>query len=231
MVYVSYVVPGCAFFALGALKLGNVVGFFPRHILVGCIGGIGAFLVETGYACLFSSDRFDSITTSFLNRLTVSTRMDDDEFNFFSLESLKAMFLDKENVTLWIIPLALAIVLRCITYKFHHQLIFPLCASLSKIYLLTFSFSHDPVDFVFIFVVFYIVVFSAHLDLNALREKRWVFDMGETHESWYRFYSYLGKNHLVPFFFLPYSYLNSCADFKAFRIGPMISTLPTQLAL
>jgi len=41
---------GLSFFILGALKLGAVIGFFPRHILIGCIGGIGAFLIETGYA-------------------------------------------------------------------------------------------------------------------------------------------------------------------------------------
>ena len=40
---------GLTFFLLGALRLGALVGFFPRHILVGCIGGVGAFLIETGY--------------------------------------------------------------------------------------------------------------------------------------------------------------------------------------
>jgi MFS superfamily sulfate permease-like transporter len=40
---------GLAFLLLGALRLGALLGFFPRHILVGCIGGVGAFLIETGY--------------------------------------------------------------------------------------------------------------------------------------------------------------------------------------
>jgi MFS superfamily sulfate permease-like transporter len=39
---------GLSFFLLGFLKLGLLIGFFPRHILVGCIGGVGAFLIETG---------------------------------------------------------------------------------------------------------------------------------------------------------------------------------------
>ena len=45
----SSVLTGLSFFLLGALKLGVVVGFFPRHILVGCIGGIGIFLIQTGF--------------------------------------------------------------------------------------------------------------------------------------------------------------------------------------
>lgn len=56
---------GLTFFLLGALRLGALIGFFPRHILVGCvcqivpaslahrrnnscIGGVGVFLVITG---------------------------------------------------------------------------------------------------------------------------------------------------------------------------------------
>jgi SulP family sulfate permease len=31
----SSLLTGVAFFALGALKLGGLIGFFPRHILVG----------------------------------------------------------------------------------------------------------------------------------------------------------------------------------------------------
>jgi sulfate permease, SulP family len=47
----SSVMTGLAFFALGAARLGTLIGFFPRHILVGCIGGVGVFLVITG--CVF----------------------------------------------------------------------------------------------------------------------------------------------------------------------------------
>jgi len=45
----SSILTGLSFCLLGALKLGVVVGFFPRHILVGCIGGIGIFLIQTGF--------------------------------------------------------------------------------------------------------------------------------------------------------------------------------------
>lgn len=43
----SSMVTGLAFFLLGYFKLGKLVGFFPRHILVGCIGGVGYFLCQT----------------------------------------------------------------------------------------------------------------------------------------------------------------------------------------
>jgi SulP family sulfate permease len=43
----STIATGLAFMALGYLSLGSLIGFFPRHILVGCIGGVGYFLLET----------------------------------------------------------------------------------------------------------------------------------------------------------------------------------------
>lgn len=46
----SSIITGLVFFALGALRSGRLLEFFPRHVLCGCIGGIGAFLVITGYA-------------------------------------------------------------------------------------------------------------------------------------------------------------------------------------
>ncbi|KAJ2801831.1 hypothetical protein H4R21_002650 [Coemansia helicoidea] len=44
----STLVTGTVFFLLGALRVGALVDFFPRHILVGCIGGVGYFLLQTG---------------------------------------------------------------------------------------------------------------------------------------------------------------------------------------
>jgi len=43
----SSVIVGIVFYGLGHFKLGRVVYFFPSHVLVGCIGGIGAFIVIT----------------------------------------------------------------------------------------------------------------------------------------------------------------------------------------
>ena len=43
----SSVIVGLTFYALGWLKQGKIVYFFPNHVLVGCIGGIGVFIVIT----------------------------------------------------------------------------------------------------------------------------------------------------------------------------------------
>jgi len=98
--------PGVSFFLLGFFRLGSLLGFFPRHILVGCIGGIGVFLIITG--------------------LNVSTRLQDDEFSL-SLDTL-LFFLRGYNLALWVPAFALAALLRVITSRWHHQLILPTCA-------------------------------------------------------------------------------------------------------
>lgn len=43
----SFIV-GLVFYLLGRFELGRIVYFFPSHVLVGCIGGIGAFIIITG---------------------------------------------------------------------------------------------------------------------------------------------------------------------------------------
>ncbi|KAG6843335.1 hypothetical protein H0H93_001362, partial [Arthromyces matolae] len=70
-----------------------------------CIGGVGMFLIRTGF--------------------TVSMRMDDEDFRA-DWKTFETMFLDTHHLTLWVIPLILAVLLRLITHKYHHQLIFPL---------------------------------------------------------------------------------------------------------
>ncbi|TMW64337.1 hypothetical protein Poli38472_012959 [Pythium oligandrum] len=44
----SSVVVGVIFFLLGYFKVGNVVYLFPKHIIVGAIGGIGVFVLQNG---------------------------------------------------------------------------------------------------------------------------------------------------------------------------------------
>ncbi|KAI0660283.1 sulfate transporter family-domain-containing protein [Cubamyces menziesii] len=144
----SSILTGATFFLLGALKLGSLIGFFPRHILVGCIGGVGVFLVITG--------------------LTVSTRISDDEFTL-SLETFKFFVLNLHNLVMWLPAFLLAVLLRVITHKWEHQLIF-------------------PIYFCIIPAVFYVVVAAAHIDLGMLREAGWLFDMGASSEPWYHFY-------------------------------------------
>ena len=43
----SSILVGIFFFILGYFKLGNAVYFFPRHVIIGCVGGIGIFLIIT----------------------------------------------------------------------------------------------------------------------------------------------------------------------------------------
>ncbi|KAF7293231.1 Sulfate transporter family protein [Mycena chlorophos] len=102
----SSVLTGVAFFVLGYLRLGALIGFFPRHILVGCIGGVGAFLIITG--------------------LTVSLRVPEDALTP-TLETLRLVFIQGHNFVLWALPLALATLLRVGTehWRWRHQLIFP----------------------------------------------------------------------------------------------------------
>ena len=84
----SSVLTGAVFFLMGKCKLGSLIGFFPRHILIGCIGGVGWFLVATGFE--------------------VSARLEGNlEYN---LSTLRKLF-DFDTIFLWMIPLVLAVVL------------------------------------------------------------------------------------------------------------------------
>jgi len=84
----SSVLTGAVFFALGYLKLGSLIGFFPRHILVGCIGGVGWFLLATG--------------------LEVCARLNGSLC--YDLKTL-ALILEPATLALWIVPLLLTVAL------------------------------------------------------------------------------------------------------------------------
>jgi len=56
----------------------------------------------------------------------VSMRMSEQDFTL-SLQTLRVMFLNPKSLTLWTLPLALAVLLRVITRKFDHPFIFPSC--------------------------------------------------------------------------------------------------------
>lgn len=84
----SAILTGAVFFGLGSLRLGSLIGFFPRHILVGCIGGVGWFLVATG--------------------LEVSARLDGNlNYDLPTLHQL----VDPPTFALWVVPLLLAMFL------------------------------------------------------------------------------------------------------------------------
>ncbi|KLJ08664.1 hypothetical protein EMPG_15903 [Blastomyces silverae] len=83
---ISSVLTGSVFFLMGAFKLGSLIGFFPRHILIGCIGGVGWFLVATA--------------------VEVSARLSGSlEYN---LDTLGRLF-QLDTIFLWTLPLVGAI--------------------------------------------------------------------------------------------------------------------------
>lgn len=98
------IVTGIVFFLLGKLRLGKLVGFFPRHILVGCIGGVGFFLVMTG--------------------IEVSSRLEGGME--FTVPTFKYLFSNHVIILQWTIPLALAIFLIVLQHRFHNSLLVPL---------------------------------------------------------------------------------------------------------
>ncbi|KAF2472046.1 sulfate transporter family protein-like protein [Lindgomyces ingoldianus] len=83
----SSIVTGLIFLTLGGFKLGSLVSFFPRHILIGCIGGVGFFLVVTG--------------------IEVSARLEGNlNYDFNTLHKL----FSHDTVYLWLLPLVLAVI-------------------------------------------------------------------------------------------------------------------------
>ena len=72
-------------------------------------------------------------------------RIDDDDFTM-TWEMIKFMFFDTHNLALWAIPLGLAVLLRVITHKYHHQLIFPLCECFLLFVLVAYIFNDTDMD-------------------------------------------------------------------------------------
>jgi len=100
---ISSIITGLVFFSLGALRLGELIGFFPRHILVGCIGGVGWFLFVTG--------------------IEVSARLEGNLA--YNLTTLKAL-IRPDTLPLWLVPLALAVLLMFVQRRWTHPLVVPL---------------------------------------------------------------------------------------------------------
>jgi SulP family sulfate permease len=98
---VSSVFTGVVFYVLGKLKLGQIIGFFPRHILIGCIGGVGYFLTQTA--------------------IEVSSRLGTLEYHWNYLSSL----LEWSNSLKIIIPLFLTLLLLILQHHNHNALVLP----------------------------------------------------------------------------------------------------------
>ncbi|KAF2667624.1 hypothetical protein BT63DRAFT_472304 [Microthyrium microscopicum] len=98
----SSVLTGLIFLLLGALRLGDLVSFFPRSILLGCIGGVGVFLFLTG--------------------IEVSAGLDSSLG--WGLDTLERMMVPT-TLVLWVLPLALAISLMGIRKYLSHPIVMP----------------------------------------------------------------------------------------------------------
>lgn len=78
-------------------------------------------------------------------------------------------------------------------------------------------------------VLFYIIVLSAGIDLSSLRTSGWLFDMGSSSESrWYEFYMHYSTLRKVP---CQKAGPDLPLDFGNVQFGPLLATIPTQLAL
>lgn len=96
---ISTLFTGVTFLLLGKCKLGSLIGFFPQHILVGCIGGVGWFLVSTG--------------------LEVSARLPGKlRLDASTLQHL----IQADTIALWSIPMALALLLFIVKQRVKHPL-------------------------------------------------------------------------------------------------------------
>ena len=99
---ISTLITGFTFLSLGKLRLGKIVGFFPRHILIGCIGGVGYFLLITG--------------------IEVSTRVAKFEY---SIPFLTHLFADSKTIWKWLLPLVLTVILVLTQKYFKNSLVLP----------------------------------------------------------------------------------------------------------
>jgi sulfate permease, SulP family len=99
---VSSILTGFVFLLLGALRLGDLVSFFPRSILLGCIGGVGVFLILTG--------------------IEVSAGLDSSIG--WGLETFERL-LYPSTLPLWAIPLLLSMTLMVIRKYIQHPVVMP----------------------------------------------------------------------------------------------------------
>lgn len=110
---VSSMITGLIFLLLGKFKLGQLVGFFPRHILIGCIGGVGYFLIITG--------------------IEISSKLGSFEY---TIPYLKALFLDVDILTKVMLPVVLTVLLIFLQSYNSHSLILP------SFYIIVFAIIH-----------------------------------------------------------------------------------------
>lgn len=119
----SSLMTGVVFYLMGKFKFGYMVGFIPRHILIGCIGGVGWFLVATGFE--------------------VSARLDGNlEYNLDTLHQL----MQPDRLLLWMFPLVLSIVLFYGQFKIASKYFLPLFILAIPLVFYIFVLSIDVLD-------------------------------------------------------------------------------------
>ncbi|KAF7546747.1 hypothetical protein G7046_g9210 [Stylonectria norvegica] len=120
---ISAMLTGSVFWCMGRFKFGYMVGFIPRHILIGCIGGVGWFLVATGFE--------------------VSARLDGSlEYDIATLKKL----VEPDTVPLWITPLILSIALFYGQAKIPSKFFLPLYIIAIPFIFYFFVFALDVLD-------------------------------------------------------------------------------------
>ncbi|KAK1600594.1 cyclic nucleotide-binding domain-containing protein [Colletotrichum navitas] len=120
---ISSMMTGTVFYLMGKFNFGYMVGFIPRHILIGCIGGVGWFLVATGFE--------------------VSARMDGSLE--YDMDTLHKLF-RSDTVPLWVTPLLLAIVLFYSQARGASKYFLPLYIISIPVVFYFFVFSLDALD-------------------------------------------------------------------------------------
>lgn len=119
---ISSMLTGICFYLMGKFRLGYLIGFIPRHILIGCIGGVGWFLVATGFE--------------------VSARL--EEFSY-DLDTGRRL-IQSDTLPLWLIPLALAIILFGLQKKISSKYFLPIYILCVPVVFYFFVFSIDSLD-------------------------------------------------------------------------------------
>jgi SulP family sulfate permease len=125
------------------------------------------------------------------------------------METIRYFIFNTHALAQWVPPLVLAVLLRVITMRWKHQLVFPICTSkLTDLNICLFTSCSNVSDFMIIPIVFYVVVAAAQLDLGVLRRDGWLFDMAEgtggREDKWYGYHSYLGENVSLVKRLIPY---------------------------
>ncbi|KAH6719167.1 sulfate transporter family protein-like protein [Leptodontidium sp. MPI-SDFR-AT-0119] len=119
----SSVLTGVIFFLMGSCGFGYIVGFIPRHILIGCIGGVGVFLLMTGLeVCAGLSGNLN-----------------------FDIATLQKLF-ELNTFILWIIPLILAIILFTVQHRVTSKYLLPIYILCIPAVFYFFVFSTDQLE-------------------------------------------------------------------------------------